>query len=216
MAYDPDEELVYVGTGNAGPWPEDLRMTHGKDALFACSILAINVNNGKLKWYFQNVPGDSWDYDTVAQLMLADLNIKGKARKVIMQANKNGFYYVMDRATGEFISGKPFAKVTWAEGLDEKTGRPIVHPAAVYTAVEAIHLTPGPGGAHNWPPMSFNPETRDWSTFPGSQAPVSTIRRIRTFEYKPGELNLGISTGGGWWHGNQAEAGQAGSGGPQC
>src|SRR4051812_24104633 len=108
MAYDPDEELVYVGTGNAGPWPEDLRRTKGKDALYACSILAINVNTGKLKWYFQNVPGDSWDYDTVAQLMLADLNIKGKTRKVIMQANKNGFYYVIDRVSGEFISGKPY------------------------------------------------------------------------------------------------------------
>src|SRR5262249_50207303 len=138
MAYDPDQELIYFGTGNAGPWPEDLRMTAGKDVLYACSIIALNVNTGQMKWYFQAVPGDSWDYDTVAQLMLADLTIKGKARKVIMQANKNGFFYVIDRTTGEFISGKPFAKVTWAKGLDEKSGRPIVYPEAVYTAMESI------------------------------------------------------------------------------
>ena len=149
MAYDPDAELVYVGTGNAGPWPENLRKTVGKDALYACSILAINVNTGQLKWYFQNVPGDSWDYDTVAQLMLVDLTIKGKPRKVLMQANKNGFFYLIDRLSGEFIQAKPFAKVTWAAGLDEKTGRPIVHKDSMYTDTESIQLTPGPGGAHN-------------------------------------------------------------------
>jgi quinohemoprotein ethanol dehydrogenase len=195
MAYDPEEELVYVGTGNAGPWPEDLRKTKGQDALYACSILAINVNTGKLKWYFQNVPGDSWDYDTVAQLMLADLNIKGKMRKVIMQANKNGFYYVIDRVSGEFISGKPYAKVTWAAGLDEKTGRPVVHPAAVYTASESIQLTPGPGGAHNWPPMSFNPNS-GLVYIPGQSGTGFNYQVDPQFAYKPGELNLGISTGG--------------------
>jgi quinohemoprotein ethanol dehydrogenase len=192
MAYDPDEELVYVGTGNAGPWPEDLRMTHGKDALYACSIIAINVNNGQMKWYFQTVPGDSWDYDAVAQLMLADLNIKGKARKVIMQANKNGFYYVIDRTNGEFISGKPFAKVTWASGLDEKTGRPIVHKESIYTKDEAINLTPGPGGAHNWPPMSFHPGT-GLIYIPGQSGTGFNYQADPAFNYKPGELNLGIN-----------------------
>ncbi len=212
MAYDPDEELVYVGTGNAGPWPEDLRQTKGKDALYACSILAINVNTGQLKWYFQNVPGDSWDYDTVAQLMLADLNIKGKTRKVIMQANKNGFYYVIDRVTGEFISGKPYAKVTWAAGLDEKTGRPVVHPESVYTATESIQLTPGPGGAHNWPPMSFNPNS-GLVYIPGSSGAGFNYQVDPAFNYKAGELNLGISTGApappaGGRGGNQGKQGK--------
>ncbi len=204
MAYDPDEELVYVGTGNAGPWPENLRQTKGQDALYACSILAINVNTGRLKWYFQNVPGDSWDYDTVAQLMLADLNIKGKARKVIMQANKNGFYYVIDRVTGEFISGKPYAKVTWAAGLDEKTGRPVVHPESVYTATESVQLTPGPGGAHNWPPMSFNP-TSGLVYIPGSSGGTFNYQVDPVFNYKPGELNLGIQIGGPPAGGNQGK-----------
>jgi quinohemoprotein ethanol dehydrogenase len=195
MAYDPDEELVYIGTGNAGPWPEDLRMTAGKDVLYACSIIAINVNNGVMKWYFQAVPGDSWDYDTVAQLMLADLTIKGKARKVIMQANKNGFFYVIDRTNGEFISGKPYAKVTWAKGLDEKSGRPIVNADALYTSTESIQLTPGPGGAHNWPPMSFNP-TAGLVYIPGQSGTGFNYQVDPNFMYKPGELNLGINSAG--------------------
>jgi quinohemoprotein ethanol dehydrogenase len=193
MAYDPDLELVYIGTGNAGPWPEDLRRTYGKDALYACSIIAINVNNGQMKWYFQVVPGDSWDYDSVQQLTLADLNIKGRARKVIMQANKNGFFYVLDRTTGEFISGAPFAKVTWAKGLDAK-GRPIVHPQALYTAMESIQLTPGPGGAHNWPPMSFNPNT-GLVYIPGQSGAGFNYQVDPVFDYKPGQMNLGIQIG---------------------
>ncbi|MEP6962379.1 MAG: PQQ-dependent dehydrogenase, methanol/ethanol family [Acidobacteriota bacterium] len=192
MAYDPDEELVYVGTGNAGPWPENLRGTKGKDALYASSILAVNVNTGVLKWYFQVVPGDSWDYDSVAQLMLADLTINGRPRKVIMQANKNGFYYVIDRVTGEFISGKPYAKVTWASGLDEKSGRPIVHPEALYTKTESISVTPGPGGAHNWPPMSFNPQA-GLVFIPGSSGTGFSYQVDPAFEYKPNQLNLGIN-----------------------
>jgi PQQ-dependent dehydrogenase (methanol/ethanol family) len=164
MAWDPESDLIYVGTGNAGPWPEELRKSKGQrrsisqDNLYACSILAVRPDTGELKWYFQMVPGDSWDYDSVQQLMLADLTIKGRPRKVIMQANKDGFYYVLDRVTGEFISGQPWVQVTWAKGLDEVTGRPIVNDEAHYGG-EAVMLTPGPGGGHNWSPMSFNPST---------------------------------------------------------
>jgi quinohemoprotein ethanol dehydrogenase len=162
VAYDPETNLVYVGTGNAEPWPEELRKANpnaaGSDNLYVCSILAVDVDSGQLKWHFQVVPRDSWDFDSVQQLVLADLEIKGKQRKVIMQANKNAFYYVIDRTSGEFISGQPFSMVTWAKGLDEKTGRPIMNPEAFYTQ-EAITISPGGGGAHNWSPMSFNPMT---------------------------------------------------------
>ena len=161
MAYDPDANLLYVGTGNAGPWTQEVRGQKGedgKDNLYAASILAVNPDTGVLKWYFQNVPGDEWDYDSVQQLLLADITVKGQPRKVLMQANKNGFYYVIDRLTGKFISGQPFVQVTWAKGLDEATGRPIVNPEAHYGA-DTIPITPGPGGAHNWSPMSFNPAT---------------------------------------------------------
>src|SRR5580658_5870912 len=190
MAYDPEADLVYVGTGNAGPWPEQLRKSKGKDNLYACSILAVRPDTGELKWYFQVVPGDSWDYDSVQQLMLADLSIKGRPRKVIMQANKDGFYYVLDRVTGEFISGQPFTTVTWAKGLDELTGRPVINPESHYGA-DTITLSPGTGGAHNWSPMSFNPAT-GLVYIPTSAGSTYDYTLESNFVYKPGEKNLGI------------------------
>jgi quinohemoprotein ethanol dehydrogenase len=111
-----------------------------------------------LKWHYQVVPEDSRDYDAVQQMILADLTINGKPRKVIMQASKNGFYYVLDRVTGEFISAAPYAKVNWAKGIDPKTGRPIVNDGARYGRTP-VTIFPSAGGAHNWAPMSFNPST---------------------------------------------------------
>jgi PQQ-dependent dehydrogenase (methanol/ethanol family) len=195
IAYDPDEDLVYVGTGNAGPWPEDVRNSKGKDLLYACSILAVNVDTGVLKWYFQMVPGDEWDYDSVAQLMLADLTIKGQKRKVIMQANKNGFYYVIDRVSGKFISGQPYAQVNWAKGLNEETGRPIVNPDAYYSEKESVGITPGPGGAHNWPGMSFNPNF-GLIYIPSASGTSFNYAVQQDFKYKEGAMNMGIVFGG--------------------
>jgi PQQ-dependent dehydrogenase (methanol/ethanol family) len=156
MAYDPEAELVYVGTGNAEPWTFHLRSSKDKDNLYVASILAVDVDSGELKWHYQVVPGDNWDFDSVQHLILADLPIDGRLRKVIMQANKNAFYYVLDRITGQFISAQPFSYVTWARGIDQKTGRPLVNDAAFY-GTDAILISPGGGGAHNWSPMSFNP-----------------------------------------------------------
>ena len=190
LAYDPEADLIYIGTGNGGPWPEELRKSKGKDNLYVASILAVKPDTGELKWYFQPVPGDSWDFDSVQQLMLVDLTIKGRQRKVLMQANKDGFYYVLDRMTGQFISGQPFAKVTWAKGLDEETGRPIVNPEAHYGA-ETVSLSPGPGGAHNWSPMSYNPAT-GLVYIPTSTNSSSTFAVDRNFTYAPGKTNLGI------------------------
>ncbi len=157
FAYDPEANLVYVGTGNAEPWVQKFRGAQNVDNLYTCSILAVDLKSGQLKWYFQTTPNDNWDYDSVQQLMLLDLTINGKRRKVITQASKNGFFWVLDRITGEFISGAPYVKTTWALGLDAK-GRPIVNPAAYYDT-EPISLFPTGGGAHNWSPMSFNPNT---------------------------------------------------------
>jgi quinohemoprotein ethanol dehydrogenase len=189
MAYDPDLNLFYVGTGNAGPWPDQLRKSNGRANLYAASILAVNPDDGVMKWYFQVVPDDSWDFDSVQQLMLADITIKGRPRKVIMQANKNGFYYVLDRTSGEFISGQPFVKVTWAKGLDEKTGRPIVNEEAKY-GTDSIYIMPGPGGAHNWAPMSFNPTT-GLIYIPTSSGGFGYAVQ-ENFTYKPGAQNMGI------------------------
>jgi len=190
IAYDPDADLVYVGTGNAGPWPEELRKSAGKDNLYTASVVAVKPETGELKWYFQMVPGDEWDYDSVQQLLIADVVIKGQPRKVIMQANKDGFYYVLDRVTGKFISGQPYAKVTWAKGLNEETGRPIINKESYYAA-DSIAISPGAGGAHNWSPMSFNPAT-GLVYIPTSTTSSTTFAVDPNFEYKPGRSNTGI------------------------
>ncbi len=157
FAYDPDANLIYVGTGNAEPWVQKFRGAQNVDNLYTCSILAVDLTTGQLKWHFQTVPNDNWDFDSVQQLMLLDLTINGRTRKVITQAAKNGFFYAIDRVTGQFVSGAPFVKVNWARGLDD-SGRPMVNPEAYYD-VEPVAVYPTGGGAHNWAPMSFNPTT---------------------------------------------------------
>jgi quinohemoprotein ethanol dehydrogenase len=157
FAYDPEANLVYVGTGNPQPWVQKFRGAQNVDNLYTCSILAVDLTTGELRWHYQAVPNDNWDYDNVQQLMLLDLEIDGRMRKVITQAAKNGFFYVLDRVTGEFISAEPFVKVSWALGIG-KDGRPIVNPAAYYDQ-DPISVYPTGGGGHNWSPMSYNPNT---------------------------------------------------------
>jgi quinohemoprotein ethanol dehydrogenase len=170
FAYDPEANLVYVGTGNAEPWVQKFRGAQNVDNLYTCSILAVDLTTGLLKWHYQTVPNDNWDYDSVQQLMLLDLNINGRMRKVITQAPKNGFFYVIDRVTGEFISAQPFVKVSWALSMGEN-GRPVVNPAAFYDQ-DPISVYPTGGGAHNWAPMSYNPNSglvyipASYSSFP--------------------------------------------------
>lgn len=204
MAYDPDADLFYVGTGNGGPWPEELRKSKGKENLYVCSILAVKPETGELQWYYQMVPGDSWDFDSVQQLILADITVRGRPRKVIMQANKNGFYYVLDRITGAFISGQPYAEVNWAKGLDEATGRPIVNKEAHYEA-NAVKISPGPLGAHNWAPMSFNPNAGlvYIPTTNGSSFNYSVDQNFQE-NYKAGQQNWGVGRGSSVSSGNSA------------
>src|SRR5262245_4349934 len=212
VAYDPEADLVYVGTGNGGPWPEDLRKSKGKDNLYVCSILAVKAETGELKWYYQMVPGDSWDFDSVQQLMLADLTINGRQRKVIMQANKNGFYYMLDRISGALISAQPFAQVTWAKGIDQETGRPIINPEAHYDRNdETVSISPGPGGAHNWSPMSYNPST-GFVYIPTTTTSSFTYTEDKNFNYTPGRTNMGIKFNFG--RGGGAGAGTGGGAPP--
>src|SRR6516225_158685 len=194
MSYDPDLDLLYVGNGNAGPWSADARkQSKDRDNLYACSVVAVKPDTGKLVWYFQMVPGDDWDYDSVQQLLLADINVAGQQRKVIMQANKNGFYYVLDRGTGKFISGAPFAIVTWARGLNEETGRPILNPEAYY-GTQPIPIAPGPGGGHNWAPMSFNPAT-GLVYLPATLTSTRSFSYNANFQYREGMMNTGLASG---------------------
>jgi quinohemoprotein ethanol dehydrogenase len=188
MAYDPDADLLYVGTGNGSPWNRDLRSPGGGDNLYLSSILALRPESGELIWHYQVTPGDDWDYTATQPLMLADLTINGRPRKVIMQAPKNGFFYVLDRITGEFISAKPYAQVTWATGIDPQSGRPVETPEARY-GTGGVTLQPGPGGAHNWQAMSWNPAT-GLVYIPGQETRGFYAREAK-FEYQIGRFNTG-------------------------
>jgi PQQ-dependent dehydrogenase (methanol/ethanol family) len=159
MAYDAGLDLLYVGTGNGAPWNRNIRSPKGGDNLYLSSILALRPETGKLVWYYQTTPGDSWDFDATSHMVLADLEIGGSLHKVIIQAPKNGFFYVLDRTTGKLISAKPYAVVTWASGIDLKTGRPIENPSALYRDGMAVVMPPQIGG-HNWQPMAFDPQTK--------------------------------------------------------
>jgi quinohemoprotein ethanol dehydrogenase len=160
IVYDPELDLVYIGVGNGGPWSGKFRSPHDGDDLLTCSIVALKPDTGEYVWHYQEDPGDDWDYDSDEQIILADLNIDGSARKVILHAPKNGFFYVLDRGTGALISAKPFTLVNWASGIDLKSGRPIENPGARYvSASKLMPVVPGPLGAHSWQPMSFDPLT---------------------------------------------------------
>ena len=158
MAFDPELDTLYVGTGNGAPWARHIRSPGGGDNLYLSSILALDPETGRLKWHYQVTPGDTWDYTATQHLILATLTIDGRPRKVIMQAPKNGFFYVLDRETGELLSAKPYVTVTWASGIDMTTGRPIENPDARWADKPAV-VMPSPIGGHNWQPMSFDPET---------------------------------------------------------
>jgi quinohemoprotein ethanol dehydrogenase len=158
LSYDPELNLVYVGVGNGSPWARKWRSPGGGDNLFLASIVALRADTGEYVWHYQTVPGEEWDYTATQQMILADLQIGGRTRKVLMQAPKNGFFYVIDRATGELISAETIVPINWATGIDKATGRPIENPAARYGATPVM-ISPSAGGAHNWNPMAFSPLT---------------------------------------------------------
>ena len=158
MSYDPELGLVYIGTGNGSPWARTYRSPGGGDNLFLASIVALKADTGEYVWHYQTVPGEEWDYTATQQMILADIEIHGRLRKVIMQAPKNGFFYVLDRETGELISAEKIVPINWASHIDMKTGRPVENPEARY-GKEPVMISPGAGGAHNWNPMAFSPVT---------------------------------------------------------
>ena len=160
MVVDPDADLLYIGTGNGSPWSRDNRSPGGGDNLYLSAILALDPGDGAIRWHYQTTPGDDWDYTATQPLMLLDLEIGGRERQVIVQAPKNGFFYVVDRLTGELISAEAFADdLTWATEVDAHSGRPVETPEARYGMTgKPVYLAPGPRGAHNWHTMSWNPD----------------------------------------------------------
>ncbi len=158
MAYDPELDLLYVGVGNSTPYARKVRSPKGGDNLYLASILAIRPATGKLVWHYQTTPAENWDYTATQKMILAELEIDGRERKVLMQAPKNGFFYVLDRETGELISAEPYVPVNWASHVDMTTGRPVETDQAEYFDEPKL-IFPSPAGGHNWQPMAFNPGT---------------------------------------------------------
>jgi len=160
MAYDPKLDLLYVGVGNGSPWNQAYRSPGGGDNLYIDSIIALKPESGEYVWHYQTTPGDTWDLDATQHMILADLDIGGRPRSVLMQASKNGFFYVLDRASGQLISAANFVAVNWAKGVDIQTGRPIENPdARIDRTGKPSVVVPGPGGAHSWQPMAYDPKT---------------------------------------------------------
>jgi PQQ-dependent dehydrogenase (methanol/ethanol family) len=191
MAYDPELDLLYIGTGNGSPWSRYLRSPGGGDNLYLSSVVAIKPETGQMAWYFQETPGDSWDFTATQHIILADLEIAGQQRKVLMHAPKNGFFYVLDRETGKFISGKNYVPVTWAKGLDEN-GRPIEDKSSAFRDKTAM-IQPSPHGGHNWQPMAFNPQTK--LVYIPSQLTPQMFVYDKTRSVKPGVWNTGVDFG---------------------
>ncbi|MEP3052400.1 MAG: PQQ-dependent dehydrogenase, methanol/ethanol family [Erythrobacter sp.] len=159
MAYDPELDLLYFGVGNGSPWNQAYRSPGGGDNLYLSSIVAVKPDTGEYVWHYQTTPGETWDFTATQHIILADLEIEGEQRQVLMQAPKNGFFYVLDRATGELLSANNYIEINWADGVDLETGRPIERPEARFDKTgEPFAAMPGPLGGHNWHPMAFHPD----------------------------------------------------------
>lgn len=213
FAFDPELNLLYIGVGNGSPWNQVVRSPGGGDNLFLSSIVAVNPDTGEYVWHYQTTPGDTWDYTATQHMILTELEINGELRKVIMQAPKNGFFFVLDRVTGEFISAKPYIPITWASHVDPETGRPVETPNARYQVANplaamtpdeqiavmknmtdeqlegALHK-PSPYGGHNWHPMAYNPDT-GLVYIPALDVPFSYGNEPQ-FHYEQGRWNLAI------------------------
>lgn len=174
ISYDPETNLVFLGTGNGSPWNHRVRSAGRGDNLFLSSIVALDADTGDYRWHYQTNPGESWDYNAAMDMALADLKIGGVDRKVLMTAPKNGFFYVLDRTTGKLISAEPITRVTWASRIDLATGRPVEAPGLRYPDGTAFILSPGSMGAHSWQPMAYSPKA--------ALAFVPIITRTSTFD----------------------------------
>jgi len=188
MAYDPDLDLLYFGVGNGTPWNQEIRSPGGGDNLFLSSIIAVRPDTGDYVWHYQTTPGETWDYTAAQHIILADIELDGAVRKVLMQAPKNGFFYVLDRKTGELLSAKNYINITWATHVDMETGRPVEVPEARYKNAPAI-VFPSYLGGHNWHPMSYSPQT-GLVYIPVLDMPA-VYGQPEHFTYNPGVANTG-------------------------
>jgi len=189
IVYDKELNQLYIGVGNGSPNNQKFRSQGKGDNLFVASIVALDPDTGRYLWHYQEAPGETWDFTSTAQMILTDLPISGKQRKVILHAPKMGFFYVVDRATGKLISAEKFAPVNWADRIDMKTGRPVENPDARFVGKPFI-ATSGGIGAHSWQAMSFNPTTG--LVYMPVQMVPAVYNDLTGFKYRPGRWNLGL------------------------
>jgi PQQ-dependent dehydrogenase (methanol/ethanol family) len=200
MAYDPKLDLLYIGTGNGSPWNREIRSPGGGDNLYLSSIVALRPSTGEYVWHYQVTPQENWDYTATQHLILADLDINGQTRQVIMQAPKNGFFYVLDRRSGELLSADAYAQVNWASHIDMSTGRPVEKAVANYQQTGGSLIWPSPFGAHNWQPMAYSPQTK--LVYIPEQHIASYYSADKEFSYKNHRFNTGVDFWGMRNHGD--------------
>ncbi len=193
IVYDTELGQLYLATGNGYPWTRTARSAGKGDNLFIESVVALDAKTGAYKWHYQETPGGIWDYDSVADMILTDLQVDGKSRKVLMHSPKNGFFYNLDRVTGELISAGPYVDgITWAKGIDRKTGRPIENPLARFDERNVpVVVSPGEGGGHSWQPTAFSPKTGLVYLQASSHSSARHLPRPK-FEYVKGLDNIGV------------------------
>ena len=206
IAYDPELDRVYIGAGNGTPWNRLRRSPEGGDNLYLSSIVAVDASTGRYLWHFQTTPGDTWDYTATQHILQADLTVDGETRKVLVQAPKNGFFYVLDRSTGAFRSGAPFAYMNWATGLDPN-GRPVEREGARYEDGRKHRIAPSAHGGHNWQPMSYNPET-GWVYLPAVEQ-IGSLRYDRSVPDRSRRRLLFQGDAEGWFRVRDTRTGEA-------
>ena len=190
MAYDAELGLLYVGVGNGSPWSRAKRSPGGGDNLFLSSIVAIDAASGRYRWHYQTTPGDNWDYTATQHIVLTEIEWQGEQRKVLMQAPKNGFLYLIDRESGELLSANPYVDMNWASHVDIESGRPIEMPEGDYS--EGLkRVTPGPQGGHNWQPMSYS--ERSGLLYLPAHDTAFDYDSDDPFTYDPATWNLGVT-----------------------
>ncbi|MGL4541634.1 MAG: PQQ-dependent dehydrogenase, methanol/ethanol family, partial [Polymorphobacter sp.] len=189
IVYDQELDQLYIGVGNGSPWNHKIRSQGKGDNLFLSSVVALNPETGKYLWHYQGTPGETWDFTQTQPIILATLKIDGADRKVLMQAPKNGFFYVVDRTDGKLISAKGFVPQTWTTGVDMATGRPTEVPSARFDTADALVL-PSAYGAHNWHPMAFSPKT-GLVYLPAQEVPVLYSTDPK-WKYVPGAWNVAV------------------------
>ncbi len=199
IVYDPDFNNLYIGVGNGSPWTRAIRSPGGGDNLFLSSIVALDADTGVMNWYYQTTPGDNWDYTAVQDMALADMEVDGEMTKVLLQAPKNGFFYVIDRSNGKLLRANPYATVNWATHIDLETGRPVENKEFDYLEKEKWVL-PGPLGAHNWQAMSVDVDA-GLVYLPAQDNPLiygmnKEWKKTGVYKRNPGRFNLGLEFGG--------------------